>query len=275
MPASEHFQQLALRFTDPVQHEYEVIRGFFLADETIAERSRETGLDRATVAEKARRFLESGMLGLVDRRTTTAKGQHHYPDVVAGYLLYAKQLYPPIRYRELARIVERKFGYHTNHHTIKAFLDGHPIPVQLPLPMTTYHQFEDAYRARWTIVRMHYEGWRHQSIAHCLKLSRQHVVHIVQTFLRDGFAGLEDQRTRPPTHPANQLTLPFLSEVLAVQRHYPRAGRFRVRGLVAQRTGQEPPSQTTIGRAMAINRQHHGARRRGRRIGHLPPHPMG
>ncbi len=58
MPASKRFQQLALRFTDPVQYEYEVIRGLFVADETITERSRETGSDRATVAEKARRFLQ-------------------------------------------------------------------------------------------------------------------------------------------------------------------------------------------------------------------------
>ena len=89
MPASERFQQLALRFTDSVQYDYEVIRGIFLADETIAERSRETGQDRATVAEKARRFLEAGMLGLVDRRTSGKKGQHPYPENVAGYLLYS------------------------------------------------------------------------------------------------------------------------------------------------------------------------------------------
>jgi hypothetical protein len=55
-----------------VQYDYEVIRGIFLGDETIAARSRETGLDRATVAEKARRFLEHGMLGLTERRTTYA-----------------------------------------------------------------------------------------------------------------------------------------------------------------------------------------------------------
>jgi hypothetical protein len=76
MPISQSFQQLALRFTDPVQHDYEVIRGILLADETIAARSRETGLDRATVSDKARRFLEHGMFGLVDQRITTHKGQH-------------------------------------------------------------------------------------------------------------------------------------------------------------------------------------------------------
>ncbi len=70
MAASEEFQQLILRFTDPIQHDYEVIRGVVLADETIAERSRITGVDRDTVSEKARRFVQHGMFGLVDRRTT-------------------------------------------------------------------------------------------------------------------------------------------------------------------------------------------------------------
>jgi len=155
MPALDDFHQLALRFTDPVQHDYEVIREIMLADATIAERSRATGLDRATVREKAHRFLEEGMRGLIDRRTTTDKGQHSYPDVVAGYILYVKQRYPPIHHREIARIVGRKYGYKTNHITIKRFLEHHPIPVQLPLPLTGYHQFDDAYRARWTVVRMH------------------------------------------------------------------------------------------------------------------------
>jgi transposase InsO family protein len=142
---------------------------------------------------------------------------------------------------------------------VKRFLEDHPIPVQLPLPVTTFHQFEDAYRARRTVVRMFYEGWHQHSIAGCLQLSRQHVDNILQAFGRDGFAGLEDQRTRPPTHPANQMSLPFLKEVLEIQQEYPRAGYFRVRGLLAQRTGADPPSERTIARAMAINRQHHGA----------------
>jgi len=259
MPLPEDFHQLALRFTDPVQYSYEVIRGIMLADETITARSEATGLDRATISKKAQRFLERGMLGLQDRRSTTSAERHQLPNVVTGYILYLKQLYPPIHYREIAHIIHRKYGYKANHHTIKRFLDNHPIPVQLPLSLTLFHQFEGAYRARWTVVRMYYEGWHQRSIAGCLKLSRKHVAHILQAFTRDGFAGLEDQRTRPATHPENQLTLPFLKEVLAVQQEYPRAGQFRVRGILAQRTGKEPPSESTITRAMALNRRHHGA----------------
>src|SRR5947209_18692771 len=119
------------------------------------------------------------MFGLADRRTTTDAGRHQYPDVVACAILYLKQLYPAIHYRELARIVERKYGYKTNHHTVKAFLERHPLPVQLPLGITHFHQFEDASRARFTVVRMYYEGWHKQSIANCLGLSRKHVWHIL------------------------------------------------------------------------------------------------
>jgi len=147
-----------LRFTDPVQYDYEVIRDIMLADETVAARSRATGLDRATVREKARRFVHQGMRGLIDGRTSSVTGRHRYPAVVAGYILYLKGLYPPIHDREIARIVERKFGCKTTHHTVKRFLERHPFPVQLSLPVTEFHQFEDAYRARWTVVRMFHEG---------------------------------------------------------------------------------------------------------------------
>jgi transposase InsO family protein len=259
MSVPEDFAQLALRVTDPVQYRYEVIRDIMLADATIAERSQVTGVDRGTVAKHAHRFVEDGMLGLVDRRTLSTDGHQPYPAVVAGYVLYLKQLFPPIHDREIVRIIDRKYGYHTNHHTVKRFLARHPLPVQLPLPVTGFHQFEDAYRARWTVVRLFYEGWHQQSIAGLLKLSRKHVWHIVQAFQRDGFAGLEDQRTRPPTHPANQLSLPFLKQVLDVQQEYPRAGRFRVHGLLGRWTGRKPPSAATVGRAMALNRDLHGA----------------
>jgi hypothetical protein len=90
MSTSDSFQQLAMRFTDPVQHDYEVIGGIMLSDETVAERSRDTGLDRDTISEKARRFLQHGMFGLVDQRTTPINGRHRYPDGIAGTILYLK-----------------------------------------------------------------------------------------------------------------------------------------------------------------------------------------
>jgi transposase InsO family protein len=106
---------------------------------------------------------------------------------------------------------------------------------------------------------MWYEGWNKQSIAGCLKMARSHVYAIIAAFERDGFEGLEDQRTRPAPHPDDQLTLPFLKEVLDLQQEYPRAGRFRIHGLLEHQHGAALPSVSTVGRAMTINRRVHGA----------------
>jgi hypothetical protein len=88
MPAPEpdDFQQLQLLFTDPIQHDYEVIRTVVLYAETLTQRAAETGVDRSTIGDKARRFLEEGMFGLADQR---AGKPHPFPERIAGYLLYA------------------------------------------------------------------------------------------------------------------------------------------------------------------------------------------
>ena len=260
MSAAEDFAQYQLQFVDYIQHDYEVIRPIVLLAETIAERSRQTGIERTVVGDKARRFAIEGMLGLVDQRTEHAGRKGHvYPAAVAAYMLYVKQLYPPIHDREIVRIVARKFGYKTNHHTVKYFFARHSLPVQLELTIATFTTFAEAYQARWTVVRMWYEGWNKHSIAGCLKMARSHVYAIIAAFERDGFEGLEDHRTRPSPHPDNQLTLPFLKEVLDLQQEYPRAGRFRIHGLLEHHHGPELPSLSTVGRAMAINRRMHGA----------------
>src|SRR5438045_8968285 len=139
------FHQLQLLFSDPVQHDYEVIRPIVLFSEHIARRSELTVLERTTVREKARRFIQQGMRGLLDQRAThSGRKPHAFPEPVAAYILYLKQLYPPIHDREIVRIVERKYGYRTNHHTVKRFLARYQIPVQLPLACTVFHDFEDA-----------------------------------------------------------------------------------------------------------------------------------
>jgi len=258
--AQQEFAQIRQYFIDPIQHDYEVIQPIVLLAETAAERSRQTGVERTVVGDKARRFVLEGMEGLRDRRTEARGPQTPvYPEAIAGYILYVKQLYPPIHLREMACIVLRKFGYKTNHHTLKRFLEPYDTPLQLELALPTFATFADAYQARWTVVRMAVEGWNKTSIAACLKLSRAHVYTILAAFERAGFASLEAQRMRPPQHPENQLSLPFLKEVLDLQQAYPRAGRFRIHGILTQQRDEPPPSERTVGRAMAINRQFHGA----------------
>ena len=265
MEPREDFTQLKLRFTDPIQHDYETIRPVVLFSQSVNSRSEETEVPRSTVREKAKQFVIEGMLGLVDQRAAAAgEREIGLPDPIAKYILYLKHLYPPIHYREIVRIIGKKFGYETNHHKVKRFLDKNPVTVQLELELTHFHDFEDAYEARWTVVRMFYEGWNKKSIADVLKLSRQHVTTIIQAFEKDGFDALEDKRTRPENHPDNQMTLPFMDKVFRAQLEYPDAGRFRIHGILEHEMGEDTPSERTVGRAMAQNRFWRGA-----------PHPLG
>ena len=57
MGTTEDFNQLRLRFSDPIQHDYELIRPVVLFTQPVAARSRETDTDRSTVGDKARRFV--------------------------------------------------------------------------------------------------------------------------------------------------------------------------------------------------------------------------
>ena len=215
-------------------------------------------------SEKAKRFVQEEMLGLVDKRSHNPKQREiGFPEPVAKYILYLKYLYPPINYREIVRIIGNKFGYKTEHKKVKRFLDKNPITVQLELQLEQFYEFEDAYQARWTVVRMFYEGWDKKSIADLLKLSRSHVTALIQVFEKDNFAALEDKRARPENHPDNQMTLPFMDQVFQAQLKYPDAGSFRLHGILEQQLGEETPSQSTVGRAMAHNRLWRGA-----------PHPL-
>src|SRR3982751_1806544 len=65
----DEFVQIREQCIDPLQHDYEVIRPIVLFAETAAERSRQTGIERTVVGDKARRFVLEGMEGLRDRRT--------------------------------------------------------------------------------------------------------------------------------------------------------------------------------------------------------------
>ena len=86
--AAEEFKQLRLKFTDPIQHDYEVIRPIVLYAETVSERSRQTEIERTQVGEAAKRFIQEGMYGLGDRRIEQSGRKLGHP-VFPGHWLAA------------------------------------------------------------------------------------------------------------------------------------------------------------------------------------------
>ena len=265
MSAMEDVAQSQLHFVDDMQHDDEVIRPIVLFAEPLAARSRQTGSEPTVVGAKAHRVAMQGMRGLVEQRLVNPgrKGQV-YPEAVAAHSLYVTQLSPPLHDREIVRIVQRTFGSKTHHHTVQHCLERWALKatvVQLALHLLAFSAFADAYhRALDGRPHVLLAGWNPQlSIAGCLQMARSHGYAIMAAFERDGFEGLEDQRTRPSPHPDDQLTLPCLKDVLDLQQEYPRAGRWRLPGLLEQQYGPDLPSASTVGRAIAINRRGHGA----------------
>jgi len=177
MTRDEPFAQLHLRFTDPIQYDYEVIRPVILFAQSTNSRSQETEVPRTTVREKAKQFVIEGMLGLVDQRSTADSNREEgFPEPIARHILYLKHVYSPIHYREIVRIIDRKFGHKTDHKKVQRFLERYPIPVQLELKLTHFHEFDDAYEARWAVVRMgramaHNRFWR--AAPHPLQVDRE------------------------------------------------------------------------------------------------------
>lgn len=176
MSAVEDLAQYQLRFVDDMQHDDAVIRPIVLCAETLAARSRQTGIAPTVVGAKARRFAMAGRLGLVEQRLVNpGRTGQVYPDAVAAHSLSRKPLYPPMHDRDIGRIVQRQCGSKPNHPTVKPFLERFALPVQLDLPLLAFAAFADAYQARWTVVRRWYEGWTKQRIAGCLQMARSHV----------------------------------------------------------------------------------------------------
>ena len=94
MAAQEEFAPIRQHFVDPIQHDYEVIRPIVLFADTAAERSRQTGVERTVVGDKARRFVLEGMAGLRDRRTEPRGPQEPvYPEAIASYIRVCPTFY--------------------------------------------------------------------------------------------------------------------------------------------------------------------------------------
>lgn len=78
------FLQLKLLFTDPLQNDYEVIRPIALFAETTAACSVQTRIERSTIGEKARHFVQKYMLGFLDQRSThSGRKLHTFPEPIA------------------------------------------------------------------------------------------------------------------------------------------------------------------------------------------------
>ncbi len=120
-PTAE-FAHRQLRFTDPTQRRYEVIRPLLLfEDRTATQRAQETATHPDTVRAFLRRFRQQGMLGLLpDHVEASPRGRaSRVPEAVRQEIARLKALYRGFHYREVVRIIFYKYGYRLHPKTVK------------------------------------------------------------------------------------------------------------------------------------------------------------
>ena len=244
--------QLPLRFHDPVQRRYEIIRPVLLDECTATERAAHTHLHPDTIGKLKRRFEQQGMLGLFPAHidVSTRERRRRVPEAAVQELQRLKGLYGGFHYRELGRIISYKTGDRLDHKTIKRLWQQLPLPSPPPLPQLDYHSYSARPQARAQVITLYCQGWTKISISRFLHVSRPTVREWIHRFEQEDLTGLED-KSRAPKAPARKAWLPLMIAVYHLQKRHPDAGRFRMWSLL----GQDAVSVRTIGRVMALNKR--------------------
>ncbi len=242
-----------LRFLDPTQQRYELIRPLLLCPErTATQRAQETGTHPETVSRLKRRFDQQGMLGLVPDtlEVLPARRQLRVPDSVVHELQRLKGLYAEFGARELARIIFHTTMHRITGQTAQRLWDRLPPAALPPRPLRDSHRQAEPAPARLEVITLYAQGWSKRSISQFLQVSRPTINLWLARFEADTLASLED-RSRAPQTPGRKAWLPVMLEIYHLQKRHPDAGVFRIWSL----RGQTDLSVRTVERIMALNRQ--------------------
>ena len=168
------FAQLQRRFVDQLQWRYELIRPLVLFEGgTATQRAQETHTHPQTVRQLRRRFPQQGMLGLFpDTLDVRPEGRaRRVPEAVVEEIARLKALYAGLHYREVARIVFSKVGYHVDDKTVKTLWQASLPAAQGALPLRDYHSQPTPYHARVEVINLYYQGWNKRRISRFLHIS--------------------------------------------------------------------------------------------------------
>lgn len=134
MAPTHALAQLRLGFVEPIPWRYAVIRPLVL-------------LGAESVTQQAQETLS-------------------HPEAVRQEVDRLKTLYGGFHYRELARILSRKFRTCINDKTAKQLWQRSPVVPQEFLPLQTYHTAADRAQARLQVIQLYAQGWEKRSMSY-------------------------------------------------------------------------------------------------------------
>ena len=146
LPKSVDPVQLDLFISDSAAYReavarYEEIRPVLKGERTLPQQSEETGINYWRLWRDLRRFGQSGILGLIDRRKLShPRGkipiEQLLPEEIQQHVVRLAMAHP-FTYRELAKVVQDCYHYSVDYRGIQRLLKLHHLP---PEELRSHHQ---------------------------------------------------------------------------------------------------------------------------------------
>lgn len=246
--ATNEWKQLELRFTDPTQRTYELIRPVVLFGQSPRERAQETAANQRTLYRHLERFTQQGMLGLDPDRPLPPP--HRLSPTVRHLIVSLKAEHPPLRINEIGTICYVATGRRPDGKTIRRVLRETPLPFPPTRRIPPFHDTPDPIERRKAIIRLHSEGWNAKSIGAYLGVSRKTVHLTLRRWIAEGVRGLPNKsHARRPG--GRKVDLKTITLVRRLQQN-PGLGQWRIHAALRRLGIHLSPS--TCGRLLALNR---------------------
>lgn len=184
------------------------------------------------------------------------------PERIIVSLIYFKCCVPKASDRELARVIGDITGHKLHNETVRSLLERYFFWRYREFQsLIVYSIFPDIRSKRREIIKLDHQGWSNDSIAALVHCSRSMVKKWIRRSKEERKLNVPPEQllleySKAPRNPYRKVYFGTIHTILNLQKRYPGAGWFRLRGYLQTDHGIEL-GQTTIKKIMKVNRRLH------------------
>lgn len=246
--------------TDPTQARYHAIAPCLAGKVEPQQQARLLNISYSTVSRWLKQFREEGMRGLFP--ASAYQREPYTPERIIVSLIYFKCCVPKASDRELARVIGNITGHKLHNETVKSLLERYFFWRYREFQsLIVYPIFPDVQSKRREIIKLDNQGWSNDSIAVLVHCSRSMVKKWIRRSKEESNSNVPPKQllleySKAPRIPYRKVYFGTIHTILNLQKKYPSAGWFRIRGYLLKDFGIEL-GQTTIKKIMKVNRRLH------------------
>ncbi len=246
--------------TDPTQARYHAIAPCLAGKIEPRQQAKLLNFSYSTVSRWLKQFREEGMQGLFP--ASGYNREPYTPERIVVSLIYFKCCVPKASDRELARVIASQTNQKIDHKTVNSLLDRYFFWRYREFQkLIVYPILPDAQSRRREIVKLDRHGWSEQSITTLVNCHRSTVRKWIRRNKEEEKLKVPVNRqlldySNTPHHPYRKVYFGMIHTILNLQKKYPTAGWFRLRGYLLKDHDIEL-GQTTLKKIMKLNRRLH------------------